>query len=153
MVLLNSGGQVLPLIPLLFFFQMTTSVDQVKFPTLGELKEAKPDIYDKINESAGLTCYRSHKVREVTVYDFDCSINAWRFDRFLTDAQWKTLAILCINFKANISEVIRNMEFETNFMCIRDGADGLSQYSYPTNLKGFIGQVFFLIEPTGRAHS
>jgi hypothetical protein len=132
---------------------MTYSVDQIKFPTFTELKETEPGIYDKINECAGLTCYKSHRIREVNVYDFDCSINAWRFDKFLTDAQWKTLAVLCINFKADISEVIRNMEFETNFMCIRDGADGLSQYSYPTNLKGFIGNVFFLIEPTGMAHS
>jgi hypothetical protein len=132
---------------------MNSSVDQIEFPTFAELKETKPEIYDKINECVGLTCYKSNKGPRVTVYDFDCSINARRFDGFLTDAQWKTLAILCISYKANISEVIRNMEFETNFMCIRDGADGLSQYSYPTNLKGFVGGVFFLIEPTGRAHS
>jgi len=136
-----------------FLFRSMTSVDEIKFPTFAELKETKPEVYDKINECAGLTCYKSNKGPKVTVYDFDCSINAWRFDRFLTDAQWKTLAILCINFKANISEVIRDMEFETNFMCIRDGADELSQYNYPTNLKGFVGGVFFLIEPTGMAHS
>jgi hypothetical protein len=132
-----------------------TSVDQIKFPTFAELKETNPNAFDKINQCAGLTCYKSSKGANATVYDFDCTINAWRFNQFLTGAQWKTLAILCINFEADISEVIRSMVFETDFMCVRDfeGADGLSQYNYPTNLKGFVDGVFFLIEPTGRAHS
>jgi hypothetical protein len=130
-----------------------TSVDQIKFPTFAELKETKPGVYHVINECAALTCYKSNKGPKVTVYDFDCTINAWRFNQFLTDAQWKKLAILCINFEADISEVIRSMVFETDFMCVRDDADELSQYNYPTNLKGFVGGVFFLIEPTGEAHS
>ena len=135
------------------------------FPTLQELKENNKVVFDKINSAAGLTCYRMNKVREgFYIYDFDCSINVYRFDHFVTDAQWKTIAQLCINYKADISEVIRNLTFETNFVAVQDiGPSGdpncqgfgnvITQYSYPTNIVGFIENTYFLIEEDGRAHS
>jgi hypothetical protein len=124
------------------------------FPTLQELKENNKVVFDKINSAAGLTCYRMNKVREgFYVYDFDCSINAYRFDHFVTDAQWKTIAQLCINYKADISEVIRNLAFETNFIATQDSDGTVVQYSYPTNIVGFIENTYFLIEKDGRAHS
>jgi hypothetical protein len=124
------------------------------FPTLQELKQNNKKIFDKINASAGMIDYKYNKVRQgFYIYDFNCEINAWRFDRFLTDAQWKTIAQLCIKFDANISEVIRNFSFETNYIAVQDCDGTVVQYNYPTNVKGWVKNVFFLIEEDGRAHS
>lgn len=129
---------------------MTTAT---KYSTFDKLKEAAPEVFKKINYACGLTSYVSCKVRNDFIsYDFNCSINAWRFDTFITDAQWKTIAQLCIRFNANISEVLRNLVFETKNVIVQDFSQEI-QYFYPTNVKGFIGDIYFLIEEDGRAHS
>jgi hypothetical protein len=124
------------------------------FPTLQELRQNNKFVFDKINYAAGHPNYRMNKVREgFYIYDYDCSINVWRFDGFITDAQWKTIALTCINFRADIYEVIRNLTFETSFIVTQDSDGDKVQYNYPTNIVGFIKDTYFLIEEDGRAHT
>ena len=123
------------------------------FSSFEQLKDRNPEIFKKINSACGLTSYGSSKIRDgFYVYDFNTSINAWRFDGFVTDAQWKTIAQLCIRFKADISEVIRNFTFETDSVTVQDYSS-VNKYFYPTSLKGWVGGIFFMIEENGRAHS
>ena len=130
---------------------MTTTCN---LPTLQELKENNKVVFDKINSAAGLPMYQMTKINDkYYIYDFDCSINTWRFDGFVTDAQWKTIARLCINFEADISKVIRNLTFETSFIATQDSDGTVVQYNYPTNIVGFIENTYFLIDEDGRAHS
>ena len=130
---------------------MTLTCDKVF--TFAELQEKHKDVFDKINYCAGLVDYRVHKAQNGgEYYDFNCSINAWRFDVLLTDAQWKKLAQLCINYKADIAEVIRNFTFETEEVTVADGPHQ-STYEVPTNMKGWVKNVFFCITPEGSAHS
>lgn len=123
------------------------------FSSFEDLKDRRPDILGKINTCWGKTCYRSTKINDkYYICDSDCSFNAWRFDGFITDAQWKTIARLCIDFKADISEVIRNFTFETDSITVQDYST-VNRYFYPTSLKGWVGGIFFMIEENGRAHS
>ena len=116
--------------------------------TFAELIENSRAVFDKINYCCGLPDYKFFDGR----YSFYCAINAWRFDVLLTDAQWKKLAQLCINYKADIAEVIRNFTFETEEVTVIDGPHQ-SIYEVPTNMKGWIKNVFFCITPEGSAHS
>lgn len=123
------------------------------FSSFEELKDRRPDLLQKINYACGLTSYDWNKIRDgFYVYDFNTSINAWRFDGFITDAQWKTIAQLCIKFKADISEVTRSLIFESDSVTVRD-YDNVNLYFYPTSLKGWVGGIFFMIEENGRANS
>lgn len=130
---------------------MTTSVCDKVF-TFAELQEKHKDLFDKINYCAGLAEYKLHQSQfqsGLDYYDFTCSINAWRFDCLLTDKQWKALAQLCINYKADIGEVIRGCHFETDRVTIVDGPH-TSHYSVPTNLCGWVKNLYFLIDVDGR---
>lgn len=127
---------------------MTLTCDKVF--TFAELQEKHKDVFDKINYCAGLIDYKVHKAQNgVEYYDFTCSINAWRFDYLLSDKQWKALAQLCINYKADIGEVIRGAHFETERVTVVDGPH-LSVYSVPTNLCGWVKNVYFCIYVDGR---
>ena len=133
---------------------MTASISTfAEFSSFEELRDRSPEIFKKINYCCGLTSYSFYKIRDdFYSWDFNCSVNAWRFDTFVTDAQWRTIAQLCIKFKADISEVVRNLTFETDYVTVKD-IYTVNKYSYPTSLKGWVGGTFFFIEENGRAHA
>jgi hypothetical protein len=115
--------------------------------TFDELKEQQQELFRKLNYCCGLTEYKVHKQQ----YDFTCSINAWRFDVFLSDAQWKALAQLCINYRADINEVIRGCHFDTEQVSVTDGFD-ISIYAVPTDLCGWVKNLYFSIDVDGRCN-
>lgn len=127
--------------------------------TFRQLKEQQPDIYRKINNSLSCAEYKFNNVHKPN-WDFNWSINCWRFDGFLTDSQWATFARLCIRFSADISQTIREWSFETDRVDVfnpgareDDESAEIYTYYYPTNIKGWIGGIFFVIEPDGRSHT
>jgi hypothetical protein len=112
-------------------------------------------LFNKINSLCGLSEYKIHKAqlgKAYDYYDFSNGTNAWRFDGFITDAQWKKIAQLCIRFKADISEVIRGLTFDTERISVVDG-EHRSDYFVPTTLKGWIGEVFFGIDEMGESNT
>lgn len=126
---------------------MTTSTCDKVF-TFAELQQDHPELFEKLNYCCGLSEYKFLDGR----YSFSCNINAWRFDQLLTDKQWKKLAQLCIGYGADISQVIRDFNFETEQVKVVDGSN-CSVYELPTNMKGWVKKVFFCITPDGFAHS
>lgn len=123
--------------------------------TFNELQREQPELFRKLNYCAGLLEYKLHKPQisksALDYYDFTCTPNAYRFDVLLTDKQWKKLAQLCINYKADIGEVIRGCHFETERVTIADG-EHKSIYYAPTNLCGWIKGVYFLIDVDGNCN-
>ena len=125
---------------------MTTSVCEKVF-TFAELKQDHLELFEKLNYCCGCPEYKYFG----GYYDFNCTINAWRFSALLTDKQWKALANLCINFKADISEVIRGCSFETSRVTIADSGNE-SSYWVPTSLCGRVKNLYFLIDTDGRCN-
>jgi hypothetical protein len=113
-------------------------------------------LFKRINTLCGLMEYKLHKPQlgraEFDYYDFTNGTNAWRFDGFITDAQWKTIAQLCISYKADIAEVIRGFVFETEKISVVDGEHS-STYFVPTSMCGYIKNIYFLIEEDGRSNT
>lgn len=126
---------------------MATSVCEKVF-TFAELQQDHPEVFEKLNYCCGLAEYKFSG----GYYTFTCNINAWRFDCLLTDKQWKALAQLCIRYQADIAEVIRNFNFETERLTVVDGSHQ-SVYELPANMTGWVKNVFFCITPDGSVHS
>jgi hypothetical protein len=125
-----------------------TALTCEKVFTFAEFQEDHPEVFEKLNYCCGLTEYKFSDGH----YSFTNGINAWRFDCLLTDKQWKALAQLCIRYHADISDVIRGFNFETESVTVVDGSHK-SVYELPTNMKGWVKNVFFCITPDGSVHS
>lgn len=127
--------------------------------TFQQLKQNQPELYQKICDCLSCSDYKFFTGGRKPYWDFSFSINCWQFNEFLTPFQWKKFAYLCIQYKADIGEVIQNWTFETSYIemvnpAANSGEIGNSYiYHYPTNIRGFIGNTYFMIEPDGRSHS
>lgn len=115
--------------------------------TFDQLRENKY-LYERLNALCGMTEYKQHD----RFYNFSNGTNCWRFDGFITDAQWKKLAQLCIRFNANIAETIRNFTFETEYISIIDDGNRID-YEVPTSMRGFVGNMFFGIDELGESNT
>lgn len=134
---------------------MTSTFVQGSSFTIEQLESDHPETYRRLDLCFSFNDYKIHKTQiaksAVTYYwDFQCSLNCWRFDGFLSDAQWKTFAQLCIRFNADIGKTIREWSFETDRISVFDFFEcERTDYYVPTNIKGWIDSLFFIIEPDG----
>jgi hypothetical protein len=138
--------------------QMTSPLLQGSSFTLEKLKNDSPEIYRRLNLCFSSNEYKIHKPQitksAVTYWDFQCSVNCWRFDNFLSDAQWRTFAQLCVRRNADIGKAIREWSFETDRVSLFDFFESeRTDYYVPTNIKGWVDGTFFMIEPDGRLHT
>lgn len=83
------------------------------------------------------------------MWSFSSSLSCWEYQRFLTVAQWAKIAQLCVyHGTGSIKEALKSLSFETQYFQV-----GETIYKIPTNVGGYIGTTYFLVELDGRAHS
>jgi hypothetical protein len=111
--------------------------------------QLQKDVYDRIVLVGHSPYHKNEKVafgwkNYLTVHEVS------KLQEFVTDAQWKSIAQLCIRFNLNIKEIVDDLFFEDETIWARDeSCDWCEVYYLPTVIKGWFGGIYYMIETNG----
>jgi len=115
--------------------------------------QLQKDVYDRIVLVGHSSYFKNEKVafgwkNYLTVHEVS------KLQEFVTEAQWKRIAQLCIRFNLNIKEIVDDLFFEYETVWAKDkNCDWCEVYYLPTVIKGWFGECYYMIEMNGDANT
>ena len=123
------------------------------FTDIKTFDQLSKDVYDRIVLVGNNSYFKTEKIgaywkNYLTVHEVE------KLQEFVTDAQWKRIAQLCIRFNLNINLVFGELFFEYETIWAKDkDCDWCEVYYLPTNITGWFGNTYYMIEMNGDANT